>query len=79
MVHRQQACGQTHDAEQVHSITDMFQENIGEGIPIMALHVIGSAIGFFRAPSDWGFQCLRVSGEVDAGGQAKKKACVAEQ
>ena len=33
---------------------------------------VGSAIGFFRALSDWGFRCLRASGEVDSGGRAKK-------
>ena len=33
---------------------------------------VGSATGFFRARSDWGFRCLRASGEVDLGGRAKK-------
>ena len=41
--------------------------------------LVGSAIGFFRALSDWGFRCVRASGEVDVGGREKKMACVGEQ
>ena len=45
-------------------ITDLLQENIGEGIPTAALPVSRFC--------HWGFQCLRVSGEVDSGGRVKK-------
>ena len=60
-------------------ITDLLQENIGEGIPIAALRVSRFCYKFFRALSDWGFRCLRASGELDSGARAKKMACVAEQ
>ena len=45
-------------------ITDLLQENIGEGIPIAALRVSRFC--------HWGFRCLQASGEVDSGGRAKK-------
>ena len=76
MVQRHRACSQTDGAEQVHTITDLLQENIGEGIPIAALCVSQFFHRIFRALSDWGFRCVRASGEVDSGGRAKKLVLV---
>ena len=47
MVQRQRACGHTDGAEKVHTITDLLQENIGEGIPIAALRVYWFCQRFF--------------------------------